>query len=342
MYSVMKPITRICAALLVSGAISVTAKAAEHTLTISAWAPPTHGLNSIMWPNFIKMVEEATDGKVSAEIKYGLAPPPAQMDLVMDGAADLSVIFHGYQPGRFTATKLIELPGYEGSPEAASVAYWRVHQEHLEKLNEHRGVKLIALHTHGPAQLHSHQPVTELAQIAGMKIRIPGGVGGDVGKALGATGIQVPAPKVYETLASKAADGVVMPFESRKGFKLTEVAQNVYEIPGGLYRGSFAYIMNEDTFADLPEDIQKALEEKVFGEGLSRMLGAAWTTMDQEGLEVTTSASDNAINSATEADLASYAKIATDVVNSVLKQLEDKGVDAEAAYQMVKDEMAAN
>ena len=77
-----------------------------------------------------------------------------------------------------------------------------------------------------------------------MKLRVPGGVGGDAGAALGATGIQVPAPKVYETLASKAADGVVMPFEARKGFKLTEVAQNVYEIPGGLYRGSFAIIMN--------------------------------------------------------------------------------------------------
>ncbi|MEM8837934.1 MAG: TRAP transporter substrate-binding protein, partial [Pseudomonadota bacterium] len=226
---------------------STAAFAAEHTLTISSWAPPTHGINAKMWPNFIKMIEEATDGRVTAEIKLGLAPPPAQMDLVQDGAADLSIIFHGYQAGRFTTTKLIELPGYTGNAEQASTAYWAAYEKYLAAANEHRGVKVIALHTHGPAQLHSSQKITTLAEVNDLKLRIPGGVGGDVGEALGAKGIKVPAPKVYETLASKAADGVVMPLEGRKGFKLTEVAQNVFEVPGGLYRGSFAFIMNEDT-----------------------------------------------------------------------------------------------
>ena len=143
---------------------------ADHKLTISSWAPPGHGLNAQMWPNLIKMMEEATGGKVTAEVKYGLAPPPAQMDLVLDGAVDMTVIFHGYQTGRFTATKLIELPGYSGNAEAASVAYWRVHEKLLAAANEHRGVKLIGLHTHGPAQLHSNAKVTSLGGISGMKI----------------------------------------------------------------------------------------------------------------------------------------------------------------------------
>jgi TRAP-type C4-dicarboxylate transport system substrate-binding protein len=218
------------AAVALGGSVAF---AADHTLTISSWAPPSHGMNAKMWPRFVEMVEEATDGKVTAELKLGLAPPPAQMDLVMDGAVDASIIFHGYQPGRFVTTKLIELPGYEGSAEAASVAYWRAYETHLSAAQEHRGVKLIGLVTHGPAQLHSDATVTNLDQVAGMKIRIPGGVGGDVGAALGATGIKVPAPKVHETLASNAADGVVMPMETRGGFKLTEVAKNVYWMPGG-------------------------------------------------------------------------------------------------------------
>ncbi len=106
--------------------IGFAASAADHTLVISSWAPPTHGLNALQWPRFVEMIEEATDGKVTAELKLGLAPPPAQMDLVQDGVADLSVIFHGYQPGRFVTTKLVELPGYEGSSEASAVAYLSV------------------------------------------------------------------------------------------------------------------------------------------------------------------------------------------------------------------------
>lgn len=324
----------------VAAGAGAAAVAADYTLTVSSWAPPTHGVNAKLWPTLIEMMEDATGGKVTAQIKYRLGPPPAQMDLVQDGAADLSWIFHGYQAGRFTATKLIELPGYRGDAEAASVAYWRVHEAHLAAADEHKGVKLIGLMTHGPAHLHSARKVTSLDQVAGMKLRVPGGVGGDAGAALGATGIQVPAPKVYETLASNAADGVVMPFEARKGFKLTEVAQNVYEMPGGLYRGSFALIMNRETFDGLPEDLRTALDEKVFGEPASRMAGAVWDEIDAAGREVTLAAPDNSIHPASAADVAAWEAIAEEIRGSVLAEVAARGIDAEAAHAMVEAEMA--
>lgn len=326
----------------VAASMGTMAAAADHTLTVSSWAPPTHGVNATLWPKLIKMMEDATGGKVTAQIKYRLGPPPAQMDLVQDGAADLSWIFHGYQAGRFTATKLIELPGYEGNAEAASVAYWRVHEAHLAAADEHKGVKLIGLMTHGPAHLHSARKVTSLDQVAGMKLRVPGGVGGDAGAALGATGIQVPAPKVYETLASNAADGVVMPFEARKGFKLTEVAQNVYEMPGGLYRGSFALIMNQETFDGLPEDVRNALDGQVFGEPASRMAGTVWDAIDVAGRQVTMDTPDNSINPASAADVAAWVDIAAEIRASVLAEIAARGIDAEAAHAMVKAETASN
>ncbi len=330
------------AALAVSGSFAAAAEnKAEYTLTISSWAPPTHGINAKMWPKFTEMVEEATGGRVTTELKLGMAPPPAQPDLIMDGAADLSIIFHGYQPGRFTTTKLIELPGYEGSAEAASVAYWRAYDKYLKKADEHRGLKVVAMFTHGPAQLHSNRKVTSLADMNGMKVRVPGGVASDVADRLGMTGIKVPAPKVYETLASNAADGVVMPMESRKGFKLTEVAKNVYEMPGGLYRGSFAFIMNQDTFDALPEDIRKALDEKVFGEPLSREIGRIWDEIDQIGREATLAAPDNAIIEASAEDQAKFAKIAEEVRKKVIAEVAAKGVDAQAAYEQIKADMAA-
>lgn len=326
----------------VAAGTGAAAVAADYTLTVSSWAPPTHGINAKLWPTLIEMMEDATGGKVTAQIKYRLGPPPAQMDLVQDGAADLSWIFHGYQAGRFTATKLIELPGYRGDAEAASVAYWRVHEAHLAAADEHKGVKLIGLMTHGPAHLHSARKVTSLDQVAGMKLRVPGGVGGDAGAALGATGIQVPAPKVYETLASNAADGVVMPFEARKGFKLTEVAQNVYEMPGGLYRGSFALIMNRETFDGLPEDLRAALDEKVFGEPASRMAGTVWDEIDVAGREVTLAAPDNSINPASASDVAAWEAIAEEIRGNVLAEVAAKGIDAEAAHAMIEAEMARN
>ena len=336
----MNKFLKLTAAAVVFCGTSISAFAQDHTLTISSWAPPTHGINARMWPNLIKMIEEATDGRVTAEIKLGLAPPPAQMDLIMDGAADMTIIFHGYQPGRFVGTKLIELPGYEGNAEAASIAYWAVYEKHLAVLNEHRGVKLIGLTTHGPGQIHTSKDVKTLADLNGLKTRLPGGVASEVAAELGMIGISVPAPKVYETLASGAADAVAMPFESRVGFKLTEVATNVLELPGGFYRGSFAFLMNEDAFAALPEDIQAALNEKVFGAPTSRMLGKTWDEIDKIGRAATETTEGNSIRVVT--DTAAYAPIVEKVTASVLAELTDKGVDAQAAYEMVKSVMADN
>lgn len=335
-------IKRAATAALLAGSLATISNPAiaKTELTISSWAPPTHGINAQMWPTFIEMLEKATQGRVTAQIKYNIGSPPAQLDLVQDGAADISWIFHGYTPGRFETTKLIELPGYTGSAEAASVAYWRVFNKHLAKANEHRGVKVLSLMTHGPGVLHSATYVNSLAQIKGMKLRLGGGVSGDVGQALGATGIRVPAPKVYETLASNAADGVMMPWEGKRSFKLTEVAQHTYEMPGGFYRGSFAIILNQDRFDSLSSKDQAALGA-AFGEAVARMAGGVWDQIDAAGRKASAQTDGNSATMASDADVAAYSELAAPIIEQVIAGAAGKGVDAKAAVEMIKAELKA-
>lgn len=334
-----KPIlTGLMAAGILMSASGIAS--AKTVLTISSWAPPTHGVNAILWPKFIEMLEKATEGRVTAQIKYKLGSPPAQLDLVQDGAADVSWIFHGYTPGRFVATKMIELPGYSGTAEAASVAYWRAHQKFLAKANEHKGVKLVSLMTHGPGVLHSAKQVSTLDQIKGMKLRIGGGVAGDVGTALGATGIRVPAPKVYETLASKAADGVMMPFEGKKSFKLTEVAQHTYEVPGGFYRGSFAIVMNQDQFDSFSAKDQKALGP-AFSEAVAKMAGSVWDQIDAGGRAASAKTEGNTATMAAEADAKTWNKMTMPIIDNVLGEVTKTGIDAAAVRTFISNEMTA-
>jgi len=334
-------LTKLTLGLALAASTSVAAFAADVTLTISSWAPPSHGINAMMWPEMIKQIEAATDGRVTAEIKYGLASPPAQYDLVLDGAADFAWVFHGYTPGRFTATKLIELPGYEGSSEAASVAYWRAHEKFFASLNEHKGVKLAGLMTHGIGVLHSNTKISSIDEISGMKLRIGGGVAGDAGAGLGATGIRVPAPKVYETLASNAADGVMMPMEGKASFKLYEVAKHTYRMPGGFYRGSFAIIMNSDKFDSLSAADQAALN-KVFGENLSRMAGGVWDAIDVKGQAALADHTDNTLTEASAEDIAKWSAIAGPIIANVLAEAAGKGIDAAAAHAYIAEQMSAN
>ena len=319
---------------------TATGAFAAETLTISTWLPPSHPVNTGMFTQLTDMMAEASDGLIETELKNGLAPPPAQMDLLLDGAADIAILFHGYTPGRFVGTKLVEIPGYEGNAEAASVAHWRVHEAMLAELDEHRGVKVIALTTHGPGQIHSNKEVASLEDLQGLKTRLGGGVSADVGAELGLVGIQVPAPKVYETLDSGAADAVAMNMGERISFKLNEVAKNVYEMPGGFYRGSFSVIMSQETFDSLPEDVQQKLDSEVFGETASRMMGAVWDQSDVDAREATEAAGDNKIVTASEEDQARFAEMAAKVRDKVIAELDEAGVDGQAAYEMMREEMA--
>lgn len=263
-------------------ALSVSAVQAETVLRISSWAPPTHHVNSKIWPEWGAMIEKATEGRVKTKIEYKLASPPKQFGVVRDGIADAAWIFHGYNT-RYVATQAVEMPGLATSGEAAAVAYWQVHQKHLKKANEHRGVVLIGLHSHGPAVIHTKKPITSLDDLKGLKIRVPGGVGSLVGRALGVTAVKLPAPKVYESLSSGVADGVFMPMETQKSFRLKEVVPNVTIMPGGLYYGSFGFILSPRFLAKLSTKDQAALMN-VSGANFAK-LGRHWDTADTAGRE---------------------------------------------------------
>ena len=86
--------------LCVATGMGAAAVAADYTLTVSSWAPPTHGVNSKLWPTLIGMMEEATGGKVTAQIKYRLGPA---------AGAD------GPRPGR-RGRPLLDLPRLPGRP----------------------------------------------------------------------------------------------------------------------------------------------------------------------------------------------------------------------------------
>jgi len=313
-----------------------TSVKAEETLTISSWIPP-HAMNTVFFPAWIEQIEQATEGRVTGKIEFGLAPPPGQIDLIEDGSADVAWIFHGYNPGRFVTTKLIELPGYVGDAEAASVAHWRAHEQFLKQAGEHDGVRVVALMTHGPGQVHMRDPINSLADLEGKKIRIGGGVSADVGTALGVVGVQVPAPKVYETLSGGVADGVWMPMETNKSLRLFEVAPNTITMPGGLYRGSFSVLMSEDALARLSEEDRDAVLSTT-GEALSALAGRAWAEADIAGID---NAQDVgvAMSEFSAEDQAAFSEIAAEIRGRVIDEVAAKGVDAEAAVALIEETM---
>lgn len=303
------------------------AASAETVLRVSSWAPPTHFVNAKIWPEWGRALSDATEGRVRIKLEYNLASPLKQFGVARDGIADASWIFHGYNT-RYVATQIVEMPNLGTSAEAAAVAYWQVHQKHLYKANEHRGVVLIGLQSHGPAVIQTKKPLRALADLRGMKIRVPGGVGSLVGKALGVTAVKLPAPKVYEALSSGVADGIFMPIETQKGFRLKEVTRHVLIMPGGLYYGSFAFLLNPRSFKKLSADDQAALMS-VSGEGFAR-LGKYWDEGDADGLAAARQAGTS-IRTASAEMKAAFLKIMKPVEEAWIERAARGGYDPRAA-----------
>ncbi|WP_461473552.1 hypothetical protein [Pararhodobacter sp.] len=84
------------------------------------------------------------------------------------------------------------------------------------------------------------------------------------------------------------------------------------------------------------------IDTQVFGEPASRMAGAAWDHSDELAYAALAEAGADRITVASDADQAAFAAISEQVIAGVLAELEAAGIDAQAAYDMVRAEMAAN
>lgn len=277
----MRQLAPVALALL---AMTGSALAQNVTLVTSSWLPPGHLLSRAQ-ADWCEKASQATAKRVTCNIlPKPVTPPPGTFDAVRDGLADLSYSVQGYTPGRFVATKLAEMPFLGDSAVATSVAYQRIHDKYLAALDEHKGLKVLGVFTHGPGVIFNNKkPVNSVADLDGIKFRVGGGIVNDVGKALGANMTLKPAPQSYELLSSGVVDGVWFPDESILSFKLDKLIKYRTAMPGGLYNTSFAFVMNPATWAKISPADQAAIT-KLSGEYAARHFGQYWDTEDDKSL----------------------------------------------------------
>jgi len=267
----------LCVALLAAASLHSNVSAQSVTLSFSAWVPPSHMLVRDGMMPWMQEVEKATDGRVKMRLlPKAAANPVNHLDAVADGLADVAFISHSYTPARFPMTRIGVLPFAGDSAEVASVALWRIYDKHFTKLNEHKGVKLITIYTHGPGVFwNAKRPIRTIEDFAGLKMRVGGGIAADVANALGAIAVSKPAPESFELLSTGVVDGVMFPGESIVSFKLDKLVKFSTAFPGGLYSDSHAVIMNEAAWKKISKADQDAIT-RISGEAMARAVGKAW------------------------------------------------------------------
>ena len=277
---------RTLALALIASASAAAAlpAAAQVVLTASSWLPPTHTLSETQ-KEWCGLLEQKTAGKVKCNVlPRGVAAAPATFDAVRNGLVDLSFTVHGYTPGRFVTTQVAEFPFLGNNSEPVSVAFQRLYAKTPAMADEHKGVKVIAVFTHGPGIVfNTKRPVTKMEDLLGMKWRVGGGMVNEISKTLGMNVTLKPAPESYELLSTGVMDGTLFPAESVESFKIDKVIKYGTTFPGGLYNTSFVFMMNQAKYDSLGAELKKAVDE-LSGEVVARQFGRGWDRVDRRGM----------------------------------------------------------
>lgn len=267
-------------ALAVAASTFASLAGAQTVLTVSSWLPPSHALSATQ-KDWCDLLEKNTAGKMKCNIlPRGVSAAPGTFDAVKNGLADVSYTVHGYTPGRFVMSQMAEFPFLGNSAESISVAFSRIAAKHPEFAKEHQGVKVLALFTHGPGIVfNTKRPITNVADLDGLKFRVGGGMVNEISKKLGMNVTLKPAPDSYELLSGGVMDGTLFPAESTESFKIDKIVRYATTFPGGLYNTSFVAIMNQARYDKLSADEKKAIDA-ISGETYARMFGRAWDKVD--------------------------------------------------------------
>jgi len=185
------------------------------------------------------------------------------------------------------------------------------------------------MYGHGPGMvMTASKPIRKVEDFRGLKMRIAGGMAADVGRALGVNGVAKPAPESYELMSTGMVDGTFFPAESLIAFKLDEVVRYITRFPGGLYGDTHGFIMNERTWQKL-EPRDRATLERLSGEHIARMAGAAWGDTDDRALALAKARGIQIID-ADEAFVANVRSLTAQFEQAWLAAAKKHGIDGPA------------
>ena len=297
----LKDLTRTLAAGAAGFTLLASVASADVELTYSSWLPWTHPVNEAIYIPWMEAIEAESEGRIKFKrLPKPVASPPAHLDAIRTGQADVAFAVHGYSRNQFTPYIFGEFPFLGDSAEATSIAFQRTHDQFLSDMDLYKGVHLIGVNLHGPGQVHhSKMNMTAPSDFEGQKFRTGGPIPLAIVEAWGGVSIRQPAPKSFEILSSGIADGITFPFESLPSFKITELVPFTTTMPGGWYNSSHYLVMNKRAYDGLSDE-DKAVIDKFSGEAYAALAGRGWDTINANGLSVATEAGNSIVEASDE------------------------------------------
>lgn len=332
----LKAINKTVLTVAMSAALAIPAQAADVTLRMAHFFPSVSAQQKQIFQAWADSVEKESKGRINVQIYPGatLAKPPAQYDAVINRVADMTVTIQGYTANRFPLTQIVELPGVVKNAVQGSCVVESLYKEGLIS-SEYKDTHPLFLFTHGKGLFHmSKKVIREPSDLANLRIRRPTAVVAKMLQELHAVPVGMPAPSSYQAMQRGVIDGVTLPWEGAKTFRLNELSKTHTEV-GGLYSLSFLMTMNKDVYNNLPADLKKVIDDNS-GMKWSKIAGKVFDMQDAAGRAQAVKQGDTIVTIPGGNDNPKWKPILDKATESYLQELEDKGLPARKIYKRAK------
>ena len=295
----------LCAALtvLISGCnkeSSTTTVAAEQKTfkwkMVMAWPKNFPGLGTSA-EVFADNVNAMSNGRLQIKV-YGageLVPAFEVFDVVSQGTAELGHSSPYYWKGKITASQFFTTTPYGMT--ALEVNSWMQHgggNELLQELYDPFNLVVFPIGNTGMQMAGwFNKEINSVADLKGLKMRIPG-LGGEVLARAGGAPVMLPGGEIFTALQTGTIDATewVGPYNDL-AFGLHKAAKYYY-YPGWHEPGSLIELLiNKDAYAQLPEDLQRivkvaaqATNEHILSEMTARNMRALKELKEKHGVQV--------------------------------------------------------
>lgn len=252
------------AALVVAGLTACgDGSGAEYVLHYSTYSNATSDQSKTV-QRWAEDVERLTGGEVTVRFHYSesLVGADESVAATLDGRVDLAQIGSLYAASDLSMYTASELPFESTNPEAHLRTLGRMYDENATFRDdfERQGVRLLFPLPIGNAVLGATSPVQSIEDLRGSSVRA-GGLLSQVMVAAGVNPVAMTATDVYESMERGIVDGYSsLGMSNLPTFGLASSTPHLVDIGVGAYASSIV-VVNEDLFADMPEEYQDALLE---------------------------------------------------------------------------------
>lgn len=258
-----RPLMKTLAIAITVGSLAFSAHSQARELRMAPGVPPAHPAYNPMFTLFAERLEEKTDGELTGNLLGTEVANIGNMRNAMrSGLVEVGLFLPAYFPADLPEFNLVgDLALLGTTPHAmgAAITEYIVTcvecQAELKKL----GIVYTSSHASDLYRILSTKPVSSLADLRGLRMRVGGPQYSRWAESVGLTPATMSVGETYESLSQGVIEGTIASIADIISFRLDDVIKYVTDIELGTFHSTISHAVGQRTWASLSEDEREAM-----------------------------------------------------------------------------------